>query len=204
MRQRRERGESGLVSTPSIPNPSIGYCPWAGVPWVMGAAAASLGGGQLVGGFWGPTVSPWHSPLWLGIHGASSPQIHAALAAFIQAPATSCQEPVNEERFFNDCTFNHNDQFVSLSLFKAAFQRGKRLKPFFNEMRSPRFSLACVPLSTQLEKLIIMGFSGPQKQALLTLHSTFHTLIHALFINLFFSVQLQQMIWGEGGKGWHF
>lgn len=49
------------------------------------------------------------------------PQIHTALAAFIQTPATSCQEPVNEERFFNDCTFNHNDQFVSLSLFKAAF-----------------------------------------------------------------------------------
>lgn len=48
-----------------------------------------------------------------------------ALAVFIQEPATSCQEPVNEERFFNDGAFNHNDQFVLFSIFKAVFCKEK-------------------------------------------------------------------------------
>lgn len=48
--------------------------------------------------------------------------------------------------FFNDGAFNHNDQFVLLSIFKAVSFQEKRLKPSFNETRRPSF--ACVLLST--------------------------------------------------------
>lgn len=72
VRRRRGKRESRLVSTPSILNPSIGYCPWAGVLWVSGGRG-SFSGRWPAGRWLGePTEALWHSPLWLWIHGASS------------------------------------------------------------------------------------------------------------------------------------
>lgn len=85
------------------------------------------------------------------------------LAVFIQAPATSCQEPVNDERFFNDGAFNHNDQFVLLSIFKAVSFQEKRLKLSFNETRSPRPSFACALLSTPSGGAHYHGLFRPTK-----------------------------------------
>jgi len=133
-RRRRGVGQSRLVGIHGILNPQQGIVPGWGSCWQRGAGAACPGGGQLEGSLGGTGWPQRHSPPAARETWSVFPKIHVALAVFVQAPATSCQEPVNGERFFNDGAFNHNDQFVSLSIFKDVFFLGKRLKPFFNEM----------------------------------------------------------------------
>lgn len=139
-----------------ILNPSMGHCPLA--------CPAGGGGRRCFPWRWpGGPRWPWSSPAAREI-GSVFLKIRLVLAVFIEAPAASCQEPVNDERFFNDGAFNHNDQFVLLSIFKAGFFfQEKRLKPSFYETRSPRPSFACVLLSTPSGGAHYHGLFRPTK-----------------------------------------
>lgn len=95
-RRRRGAGQSRPVGIHGILNPSIGHCPQAGL---LSPEVASW---KVAWGAQGGPGGTAHPPTPSAVRETWSvfPKIHATLAVFIQAPATSCQEPVNDERFF--------------------------------------------------------------------------------------------------------